>query len=377
MIPCKKCGLGFPRVTERHKQLFCQHPLTNAAMNGSLELMRYLLDLGSDINVSTNLGHTPLMLAASGGFLPVVQELYERGCQVSHIHDATLQRTKTPLQRAAMYGHLEVVKYLLSKAEDMERAKLINVCFPHAGSSGSLKLVEHLLDHGADINARDPTQRYGPDYLGDTALSNAASGGHSGVVRYLLDRGADPCLPIGHSDNFDTALDRAIDRGRDKVVAILLELDPSKPDMRTKNALRAGNKAVIEVLLTKHQPRPDGDYNPLALAARRGSPDLIGLFLDQGFDETAGLLQAVKWSNNDAVELFLGRRTAAGMTKCIPEIVQEAFRSEAQTIIRALLSYGAPIFPKDRALYGSPDYNEFAALANQFPLATETDSAPV
>ena len=52
-----------------------------------------------------------------------------------------------------------------------------------AASGGFEAVVQLLLDHGADVNAKNNN--------GWMALHTAASGGHEAVVRLLLDRGAD------------------------------------------------------------------------------------------------------------------------------------------------------------------------------------------
>lgn len=53
-----------------------------------------------------------------------------------------------------------------------------------AVESASIAKVCFLLDHGADVNARD--------HRGFAALHRAAALGHLDVLRVLLDRGATP-----------------------------------------------------------------------------------------------------------------------------------------------------------------------------------------
>ncbi len=52
-----------------------------------------------------------------------------------------------------------------------------------AASNGHLKSVKHLVEHGADINLKDPKS-------GSTAIALATNQGHQHVVKYLLDQGA-------------------------------------------------------------------------------------------------------------------------------------------------------------------------------------------
>ena len=66
-----------------------------------------------------------------------------------------------------------------------------------AAGEGRLNSVQYLLDQGADVNARE--------YGGRTALTEAAFGGNSSVIKELILRGAD----INAVSDAGTALDIA------------------------------------------------------------------------------------------------------------------------------------------------------------------------
>lgn len=114
-------------------------------------------------------------------------------------------RTETVLHIAVQMNNAEAVKLLLNAGADANSATLPDNVTPlMEGHGGSKELYSELLDHGADINARDAKGR--------TALIHAAM--HQcehGVIdtRSLLEAGAD----VDVRDNFGkTALDYATRR---------------------------------------------------------------------------------------------------------------------------------------------------------------------
>ena len=133
------------------KRTKTRQPLIHAATeNGQIDVVRSLLDHGSDVDERDGSRRTPLAEASRRGKLQVAKLLIERGADVNS-RGATGQ---TPLHLASTGGHLDIVRLLL--------------------------------DHNADVNARQRSQR--------TALSNASVCGHLKIAKLLLERGADPTI---------------------------------------------------------------------------------------------------------------------------------------------------------------------------------------
>ncbi|RXM36305.1 Ankyrin repeat and KH domain-containing protein 1 [Acipenser ruthenus] len=158
-------------------ELGCSTPLMEAAQEGHLELVKYLLAAGANVHATTATGDTALTYACENGHTDVADVLLQAEADLEHESEGG----RTPLMKAARAGHLCTVQFLISKGANVNRATANNdhsvVSLACAG--GHLAVVELLLAHGAD-----PTHRLKD---GSTMLIEAAKGGHTNVVSYLLD----------------------------------------------------------------------------------------------------------------------------------------------------------------------------------------------
>nr|MDO8110325.1 ankyrin repeat domain-containing protein [Candidatus Sigynarchaeota archaeon] len=150
-----------------------------------------------------------LVEAAEKGDLAIVKMLHEAGVD---INENTGGREGSPLMKAAAFGKVEVIKYLL--------------------------------DNGADITARDAK--------GSTALLYAASEGEDEAVRILLERGA---LINEKNDLNWNALMQACFKGHYSTAKLLLErgsptdeIDDEKGATTLWLAKQSGNAKLVELL---------------------------------------------------------------------------------------------------------------------------------
>ncbi|PYU82776.1 MAG: hypothetical protein DMG50_10350 [Acidobacteria bacterium] len=114
----------------------------------------------------------------------------------------------------AVFGHLEVAEYLFAKGADINAVATNGTGYnalTGAVAGGHTAIVAWLLENGAD-----PNYRYGAGY---SPLLTAAANGHLGILSILLAGGAD--LHAKTNDG-KTALSFAQERGHAEVTEFLL-----------------------------------------------------------------------------------------------------------------------------------------------------------
>ncbi|KAF7285836.1 ankyrin repeat and KH domain-containing protein 1-like isoform X5 [Rhynchophorus ferrugineus] len=182
-------------------------PLMLAAMNGHTAAVKLLLDMGSDINaqIETN-RNTALTLACFQGRHEVVSLLLDRKANVEHRAKTGL----TPLMEAASGGYVEVGRVLLDKGADVNATPVPSsrdTALTIAADKGHVRFVELLLCRGAQVEVKNKK--------GNSPLWLAANGGHLPVVELLYNVSAD----IDSQDNRKVScLMAAFRKGHVKVV---------------------------------------------------------------------------------------------------------------------------------------------------------------
>ena len=210
--------------------------LHRAIANNDVDVARLLLDqpeidLGV-IDTSRN-DATPLMLAASlrrTQILPII--LHKPGLDVNARSPGPSK--STALTIAASTGDPQVVRQILSHPDvDVNKRNHWCTALTEAAQSGSLSIVEALLDHGADSEIQE-----GPDCKSGTPLNRAIDYGYAAIVRLLLQRGANPRV----LDTYDrTIIHSAGVNGQDEILRILFE----KPTGVEINAQGTNGRTVL------------------------------------------------------------------------------------------------------------------------------------
>ena len=131
-----------------------------------------------DMEAADETGKSSLPSAAGEGHLEVVRYLVEQGANMEAVDSLLL----TPLGRAILWGHLEVAQCLVQQGSTTGTSNGRSVLHL-AASLGHLKIVENLLDHGADRDIHDA--------WGRTPLHSAAVAGHLEIVQCLMSYGVD------------------------------------------------------------------------------------------------------------------------------------------------------------------------------------------
>ncbi|KAK6336859.1 hypothetical protein TWF718_009648 [Orbilia javanica] len=279
----------------------------------------------------------------------------------------------TPLWIAALRGHKEVAKILISKGADLE-ARDRNGCTPLwiAAASGHANIVRLLAEKNADLEANNNSYfKWLPITLSDgvhiegnnryTPLWIAAINGHKKVVKLLMEKGAD----LETKDNNGcTLLWIMAAHGCEGVVRLLVEkgadLEARDDDGFTPLwiAVECGEERVARLLAKKGadlEARSDSGCTPLWVAAANDDEEISELLIYMGADPEA---------KNDSGCTPLWIAAASGCTGVVRLLVESGVDLEArdddgctplwiaverghEAVVRVLASNGADLEARD------------------------------
>ncbi len=182
--------------------------LFSVVSRGDDTAARDILKKGADANARDDNGCTPIVRAASGGYLSTVKLLLESGADVN----TPCNHGPNALSLAVSHGQEAVVILLIEKGADVNRRGQQG-WYPISGAieAGHAGIVSDLINHGAEINVR---------YSNYTPLIHAAERGRAEIVKMLLDGDADV---RAIDQNGMSALMQAIDKGYPEIAKMLIE----------------------------------------------------------------------------------------------------------------------------------------------------------
>jgi ankyrin repeat protein len=200
-------------------------PLMLAAVNGSIASLELLLDATVDVNKAhAETGETALMIASQQpNGVHFIKKLFE-SADSKNLYvkiDAGDKNKQTALMHAAIKGRYNNVCYLLEEGADLNASDINGrTALMHSVMQGSDKNVDILLQKKAVINGRDCDGR--------TALILAATQGTLKNVQALIAYSKDSeGILITASDKNDwTALTHAATEGHTEIVRTLIEHHP-------------------------------------------------------------------------------------------------------------------------------------------------------
>ena len=134
-----------------------------------------LLQFGADANHANSRASHPLILASKNGHTEIVEMLVENGAK-----NIKGNYGYTALQHAIENGHTETARRLIELGDNVNRhyhSVPHNTPLIEASEKGYIKIVEMVLENGADVNAKNGD--------GDTAVMLASKNGHNDIVKLL------------------------------------------------------------------------------------------------------------------------------------------------------------------------------------------------
>ena len=186
------------------KNMKNQTLLHMASKYGNLDIAKYLISNGTNIEEKDVNGETALHLACRYNHLQIVEYLISQGANKDPINN----KQETPFIFAKMKNHSQIINYFIYKFK--YPSKLEKDIFK-ACRRDDLESVKYLIDK---LNI-DPNMKYQED---KTLLHISTISGHLPNVKYLISKGAN----IEEKDKRGkTALDYAYERGSNSIIEYL------------------------------------------------------------------------------------------------------------------------------------------------------------
>ena len=260
----------------------------------SIEMARYMLNNGISIapqDLRSQLIDPLEYFATRSDLVGVFQLLLDR------VVDQDGERLKGAMQTACHSYNLKAIRILVNKGFDIDNVEIrcsfgeYGSALQNAARNCQVKVVQLLLDEGADVNAQ--VGNYGYALQAAMAAKYTLHDYLVEVVQLLLDKGADVNAQGGMYGN---ALQAAAYSGKVEFFQLLLDkgADINAQGGVYGNALQAaadrGKVRVFQLLLDEGADvnAQGGVYgNALQAAAARGKVEVVQLLLDKGADVNA------------------------------------------------------------------------------------------
>lgn len=309
-------------------------PLSWAAQEGRVGLVKLLLLAQADVNERDKAGQTPLLRAQSKRHWPVVAILIKAGADVN--------------EKSYMYNDgdwaIRVTPLMYASAENDEISATL------------------LIENGAKVNKICYYDVKIP--RGETALKIASRHGHETMARLLIEYGA----LDGDWNFWINPLAAAAENGHIDVVALLTE-NGIHPYMKhcvgfaLVKALHYGHVEIASLLIsrgadiefrTEAWDKP-ATCSPLAVASRNGHESLVRLLISKGaridHPDPTPLVNAA-WNGHEAIaELLIKEGASVNEDVRGHTPLMKACLAGHEAMVKLLIDYGADVNQACTSLY--------------------------
>jgi transient receptor potential cation channel subfamily A protein 1 len=177
-------------------------PLHSSVQVNNTEIVKICLQNGSTIDETTNIDLlTPVHLACAQGSLDIIKVMFEIQPELKEnvlkMQDAHLM---TPLHKASMFDHVEIVEYLINNGADinaLDKEKRSPILL--AASRNCVKVVCYLLTADANIRLKDLQLRNFLHHIVSHTTPIKSSNENNGSltdIKHAYDRKSDSSISI-------------------------------------------------------------------------------------------------------------------------------------------------------------------------------------
>lgn len=252
-------------------------PLHIAIYHNQIDIVKFLIDLGVDVNYTAYMVDSPLAVAMASERDEIVEILL--ACKQIKVNVIN-RRNQTLLAHCVRVRSKYVERLLEAGANPNMAGPLRTSPLMYAVQMRNIDMVKLLLRYGADVNLKNGRE--------DVPLLIALYTGHAEIMEVLLDAGADP--NYAHSDGNTPLLIACYDNQQD-IVKLLLRYHAivSKGNSNGYTPLHIaawnGHLNTVKILLNagaKHDIQTHDQNTPLALAAHGGHLNVMEELLPLG-----------------------------------------------------------------------------------------------
>lgn len=340
-----------------------------AADAGRLDILKTVLSVYTDqmmkaeaLQLQDDNGRTPLHLAAMNGHDNVVREILTEMSPLPGSANIADDSGSTALHVAAEAGNYSIIDQLLNFSPGQisvtDRSQNIPVYL--AVSRGYTAIVERLCkEHStkdASLNVFN-SKSFTPLHL-------ACEGGYTDIVRILLEHHAEAEIT---GPNGETPLLVVCRKGYDDIALLLLEsfADPMGVDDQGSSPLhlaaREGSVALVRLLLSQYVDVDQRDKSgrvPIHLAAKKGNQEIVETLLSHDADPAIPdefgrslLHYACEGGNKVLVEFLihlLGEDALIEVDDKNQTLLHAAAWAGQRDVVQLLLSYSMDRYPLDK-----------------------------